>query len=317
MNNNQVETKNFDLKESDLVKEVSISFIAILVLVILLSLFLKSPNVGPLSIRTYARNHPVGFTTTTLHDLMGTSLIATYGHPFNNNGSSQSIGPISPEAITGVTLPINTKSDFVLIPLKMESSINPNINLLLNEYNNATPKQQNIWEQNTLKSLPNTRYENGIVIFPDGNYGPVVQMLNELLKLGQSGLFSRALTRENIDNNGVYTYNEQNRLLFLQGGPLTAKAASLNMLGGEWGILKETGPYPGPWWLAFYTSLYQTPFYANSASADLMAFATFSLLIGVITFLPFLPGLRRIPYIIPVYKIIWRRFYNEQKRPKD
>ncbi len=327
MDNRNVDTKSLDsrsldsqnigLKESDLVKEASVSFIAIIVLVILLSIFLKSPNTPPLSVRGYAKNHPIGFVTTTLHDLMGTSAIATYGPPFNNNGTAQNIGPISPGGIEGVTLPINTKNDFVIIPLQMESSINPNISLILNEYNNATKRQQNIWEQNTLKALPNARYEDGLVIFPNGNYGPVVQMLNELLKLGQSGLFSRALTRENVDNNGVYTYNEQNRLLFLQGAPLQAKAASLNMLGGEWGILKETGPYPGPWWLVFYTSLYQTPFYANSPAADLMAFATFSLLIAIITFLPLIPGLRRIPYIIPVYKIIWRRFYNEQKRSKN
>ncbi len=313
---------NIGLKESDLVKEVSISFLCILVIVILFSFFFKSPNVGPLSIQTYAKNNPKGFITTTLHDLMGTSLIATYGPPYNNNGTAQSIGPISPGGIEGVTVPLNTKVDFVMIPLKMEASINPNITLLLNEFNGATLKVQNMWEQNTLSALPNARYEDGLVIFPssdhiDGNYGPVVQMLNSLLKLGKSGLFSRALSSENIDNNGVYTYNDQNVLLFLQGSPLMSKAASLNMLGGEWGILKETGPYPGPWWLAFYTFLYQTPFYSSSPIADLMAFATFSLLIGVITFLPFIPGLRRIPYIIPVYKIIWRRFYNEQKRPKD
>jgi hypothetical protein len=271
----------------------------------------------PLSIKKYATEHPRGLVSTVLNDLTNTSSLAKYGPPYNKNGTPQGLGPISPAGIEGVTIPINTRVDFVIKPLQMEANIEPYIQTVLSEYENATNAQRNIWGKNALLNLKNAKDINGMFIFPNGNYGPIPYMLNYALRLAKSGLYGRALTRETLGNNSVYTYNYLNRLLFLQGAPLFGKADKAQMLGDQWGILKEYGPYPGPWWLGIYTFLYQIPPFSTSASGDLMAFSLFSLIIMIFTFLPLIPGLRKIPYYIPVYKIIWRRYYHDKKTRKD
>jgi hypothetical protein len=30
---------------------------------------------------------------------------------------------------------------------------------------------------------------------------------------------------------------------------------------------------------------------------------------------PFIPGLRDIPRFVPIYRLIWRRYYKEEARP--
>ena len=55
----------------------------------------------------------------------------------------------------------------------------------------------------------------------------------------------------------------------------------------------------------------QVPAIGNLNQADLVAFVIWAGSLIVIMLIPFIPGLRRIPYVIPVYKIIWRDWYEK------
>ena len=35
---------------------------------------------------------------------------------------------------------------------------------------------------------------------------------------------------------------------------------------------------------------------------------------ALLLFLPFIPGLRSVPRVIPVYRLIWREHYRKQKQ---
>jgi hypothetical protein len=79
--------------------------------------------------------------------------------------------------------------------------------------------------------------------------------------------------------------------------------------------MNETGSYPGQPWLWLYTLWYQVPGFSSSANVDLIAIY----LTGVATLLllavPFLPGLRDIPRWIPVHRLVWRSWNQEQPGP--
>ena len=306
--------KLYKMKESDLVKEVSISFVIVLVIILILTFIFRSPVENPVSIRQYAKEYPISFERVEMRNLMGTSQIAQYGPPFNNGQPQQNLFGISPEGIIGVITPVNSKYAYVTYPLLQEEKVNKSIKPILSNFQDASHTLQTAWENNYYKALGNAYYINGKVLTSNGNYGPLPYMMSDLLSFGKSGLIGRSINSLTQGNNNVYTYNFENRLLFLQGSPLAKIAQKQGLLGTQWGILKEIQSYPGPWWLGFYGTLYQIPPYSTSNSGDLMAFSTFILAFLIFIFLPFIPGLNRIPYLVPVYKIIWRRYYHKKKQ---
>jgi hypothetical protein len=80
----------------DLIREGLIALVAVFVLVAAFAGFLSSPDEPPLTLQQYAQQNPVGFVTTAMKELGGTSVIAQYGPPNKQGtGSVQSIGPIS------------------------------------------------------------------------------------------------------------------------------------------------------------------------------------------------------------------------------
>jgi hypothetical protein len=66
-------------------------------------------------------------------------------------------------------------------------------------------------------------------------------MMNSLLTLGTSGALDGLLLR----SNGFFQVDFTRPLLFLSEDALPAKAQSLNMRGSQWGMMAETGNYPG------------------------------------------------------------------------
>jgi hypothetical protein len=102
-------------------------------------------------------------------------------------------------------------------------------------------------------------------------------------------------------------------LLFLEDGNYFSSLATADHLTGEqWGVMNETGSYPGQPWLWLYTLWYQVPGFRSSANVDLIAIY----LTGVATLLllavPFLPGLRDIPRFVPVHRLVWRSWNQKQ-----
>ena len=90
----------------------------VVVLVVGLAVLFSSPDDKPVTVKSWSRADPVDFAQTAITELDGTSPTATYGPPYNTNGTSQSIGPFSPEKWLGVHHPIDTAQDYVLGPLR-------------------------------------------------------------------------------------------------------------------------------------------------------------------------------------------------------
>ncbi len=299
-------------KEGDLIKEMLVAFIFVSVLITALALIFKSPFEPPVTIRQTAENNPVLFEQTAMRDLMGTSAIAAYGPPYDSGPAQQSLGKFSPEQWAGVSVPVNASDVYVFTPLEAASNINPDIRNVLAEFNSATDAQKAAWENNYYNALQNSTGTAGIISVSNGDYGPVESMMNYLLGLGKSGFMDSSLNNGAEYNNGVYAYNFSRSLLFLQGETLTDIAAQKGLLGSQLGIIKDISPYPGPWWLILYSYLYQIPPYSTAAAGDLLVALTMVGVFLAILFLPFIPVLNRIPYYIPVYKIIWRRWYKNR-----
>lgn len=304
----------YPTQPSDLIKEMLVAFGIAFVLIVGLALIFRTPFTPPVTIKETAQSDPLLFERTDMRDLMGTSALATYGPPYNAGPAQQAIGWFAPEQWGGVTNAITTSDLYVLNILRAASPINPHIIPLIDVYTAAASPQQQQWSQNYYAALQNAHVIDGNVIVPAGDYGPVQGMMQAMLSIAQSGFMDSALNRTTPGNNGVYTYNFSRSILFLQGEALTNKATAAHLLGSDWGIAREEGSYPGPWWLMIYTFLYQIPPYSTASAGDLLVVLTMLGVFLVIMLLPFIPGLNKIPYYIPIYKVIWRRWYARHEK---
>ena len=110
-----------------------------------------------------------------------------------------------------------------------------------------------------------------------------------------------------------YETNYTKALLFLADGSyLEARAAQQNLLGSQWGMMNETGNFPGQAWLWLYTFWYQVPPFTTSqaGNADAQIWGIMGILSLLFVLLPFIPGVRSLPKWIPIYKLIWRDYYR-------
>ncbi|HVC79417.1 MAG TPA: hypothetical protein VNL35_02820 [Chloroflexota bacterium] len=293
----------------DLIKEGLIALLVVLVLVCGLAALLSSPDEPPLTAQQVATSDPVTFLQTALGELNGTDSISTYGPPYNNgSGSVQSLGPISFQRLAGVRIPINTASDDVLGPLRMVAPLVPSVGSALQSFERAGPTQQTTWETAYGDALNKARVRGQSVLLPPGAYGPVAPMLTGLLNLGRAGLLEPA-----IDHSGrIYSTDNTRGLLFLQASALPVLAHQYHLVGTQWGMMNETGNYPGAAWLWLYTFWYQVPAFASSPNADVLVIATMGILTLLLLLLPWIPGLNQLPRLLGVYRLIWRAYYREQ-----
>ena len=73
----------------------------------------------------------------------------------------------------------------------------------------------------------------------------------------------------------------------------------MGLTGSQWGVMNETGSYPGQPWLWLYTLWYQVPGWTNSANIDMIAVYMTGLGTILLLCIPFIPGLRDIPRLDP------------------
>ena len=292
----------------DLIREALVALLAVLVLVVALSGFLSSPDDPPLTLQQYAQQNPVGFVTTAMKELSGTSAVAQYGPPYNQGTSSvQFIGPISLQNAAGVTIPVDTATAYALEPLTIASQSNPQLAVLLQTFTHATAKQQAAWEDIYTQALSKATGSNGQIIVPPGDDGPLPAMMTRLLTLGSSGALDGLLLR----SGGFYQNDFTKPLLFLSEDALPTKAAQLNLLGTQWGMMNETGNYPGAAWLWLYTFWYQIPPYNTSPNVDALVMVTMGILTTLLVVFPYLPYVNRLPYYLGVHRLIWREYYRD------
>ncbi|HLX59397.1 MAG TPA: cytochrome b N-terminal domain-containing protein [Ktedonobacteraceae bacterium] len=292
----------------DLIREGLIALMAVFVLVVAFAGFLSSPDEPPLTLQQYAQQNPVGFVTTAMKELSGTSVIAQYGPPYNQGtGSVQFIGPLSLQQVAGVTIPIDVAHVYVLDPLTIAAQTDPQVAAALKTFTQAGAKQQSSWEDAYTQALGKATGSNGHVVVPQGDDGPLPAMMDHLLALGSSGALDGLLLR----SGGFYQNDFTKPLLFLSEDALPAKAAQFNLLGSQWGVMNETGNYPGQAWLWLYTFWYQVPPYNTSTNADALVLVTMGILTALLVLFPFLPYFKRLPYYLGVHHLIWREYYRD------
>jgi hypothetical protein len=302
----------------DLVKELVWAMIGVGVLAVLAAAVFSSPDVPPATIATWAQQNPVDLVATATNELAGTTTSAGYGHPYNSVGPGQSWGPIAPQSWFGARIPIDSANAFVLQPLQSASVGNSELSTALTNWQAATATQQAAWLDAYSKALANATVTDGKVSVATGDYGPLPAMMSNLVAVAQAGGLDGLLAT----NGRFYQTDYTQPLLFMGDGTyLAGLAADAHLTGSQWGMMNETGLYPGQTWLWLYTMWYQVfPFNSatgiiglNAGNADLGIIILMTVLTGALALVPFIPILRDIPRWIPIHRMIWRQYYAPRK----
>ncbi|HKT02119.1 MAG TPA: hypothetical protein VJT31_21535 [Rugosimonospora sp.] len=295
----------------DLVKEFLVALAVILLLTIGLAIAFSSPDRKAISLRDWATNAPNDFVVTAVAELDGTSGTATYGAPYINDPSAgQKLGPLPLQRFGGVREPVDTAHDFVLGPLATVTG-DADLAAALSSYDSASADRQHGWASAYADAL-NKAPDNDPVKVAGGDYGPVPVLTARLLDLARSG----GLDGQLLSSGGFYQTDYTKPLLFLaDGGYLEDQARTEHLGGDQWGMMNETGRYPGQAWLWLYTFWYQIPPFSSSGNADAMVWALMMVLSLVLILVPFIPGLRSLPRHLGVHRLIWRDHYHSRQAP--
>jgi len=292
----------------DILKEAFVAFLAVAVLIVLLAVVFSSPDEPAITLKTWSVVNPVDFAQTATTELDGTSGTASYGPPYNSTpDAAQHMGFFEPEQWFGVHQPIDTARDFVIDPLRTLVT-QPATQAALNLYQGASAAQQSAWTTAYEKAVANATDVNGRLHVPAGPYGPVGVMIGTLTAMAQNGGLDGTLLSE---DRQFYNTNYTKPLLFLADGAyLGDQAQAQHLSGDQWGMMNETGNYPGQAWLWLYTMWYQVAPMNSSSNGDLEVWVIMMVLSIGLIFLPFIPVLRSIPRWTRVYRLIWRRHYR-------
>jgi len=302
----------------DLIKELTYALIGVAALTLVLTAAFSSPDVPPITIATWAQTDPVEFVTTAPGELAGSTTTAGYGAPYNGAGGEQSWGPIAPQVWFGQRIPIDTADAFVMQPLKHASVGDTELATALSTWSSASSDQQTGWLGAYTDALAKATVSDGKVAVANGDYGPLPVMMNGLLGVAQSGGLDGLL----LVNGRFYQTDYTQGLLFIgDSGYLDGLATDANLTGSQWGMMNETGQYPGQSWLWLYTMWYQVwPFTSdtgflglNGGNADLGIVFLMTVLTAALALVPFIPILRDVPRWVPIHRLVWRDYYAPKK----
>jgi hypothetical protein len=293
----------------DLIKEFVLAFLVVSVVVVGLAGVFSSPDDPAVTIQAWATKDPVDFVTTATSELAGTSGTAGYGPPYNNTAdAAQAVGPIAPQAWAGVSTPIDTAKDFVLQPLGFAAVGNPTLTKALQTYGAASSDQQQTWLTSYSNSLASATVADGEVSVAAGDYGPVPDLMSNMLALARTGALDGLL----LNSGNLYQTDFTRPLLFMSDGSyLSGLAADQHLTGDQWGMMNETGLYPGQTWLWLFSFWYQIPPFNTASNTDLVVILLMILLTALLALVPFIPILRDIPRWVPIHRLIWRRYYRD------
>lgn len=299
----------------DIVREFTVAFVVVLLLSVLLAFVFSSPDKAPVTVRSWADHTPRDFLATAVSELEGTSNSATYGPPYNHQHSSvQYLFGVSIQQALGVHVPLDPKQAFVLEPLRTIPG-DPALAAALRRFAAAPAATQMRWEETYALAIPRaTVSRSGAVSVPVRHDGPVPTMLSGLLGMARSGALDTALD----SNKGFYTTDYTKPIMFIGdswkefhdksywGEIVTAE----HLAGDQWGVMNETGSWPGQPWLWLYTMWYQIPPMSTSSNGDVEVIAIMTVCTLALLAVPFIPGLRDLPRYVPIYRLIWREHYR-------
>ena len=288
----------------DILKEGTIAVAITTGLVVLMAGLLSSPDVPPVTVQSWAKIAPADFLATTASELNGTALAASYGPPYNHGTAAvQQVGPVNWQKLAGVTQPVNAAQTFVLSPLFKLTPDDPALAAALSAYTSASPAQQLKWATAYDHAITKVKFTGGIPVVPTTRAGPVPVMMATELTMARGG----ALDADLLAQRPFYGTDFTKPLLFIaDGGYYANLAQAMHLTGDQWGVMNETGSYPGQPWLWLYQLWYHVAPFSNSPSVDVWAVYLTGIGTLLLLFVPFIPGLRDIPRWIPVHRLIWR-----------
>jgi hypothetical protein len=291
----------------DLVKELAVALAAVTLLAVVLTILFSSPDEKPSTISQWSRQMPVNFTTTAVSELDGTSGTAEYGPPYNHASKGQHAAFIYLQKWLGVSHPIDTARDFVIAPLQAVPG-DTTVKSAISVWESAPAKQRAAWTEAYAKALEKATAGPGETVkTASGEYGPVPAMMGSLLALAQSG----GLDGKLLTSRQFFQTDYTKPLLFMaDGGLLEERAHGNHLLGNQWGMMNETGSYPGQVWLWLYTFWYQIEPFSKSDNADILVVLIMTVLSLALVCIPYLPVVRSIPRWVPVHRLIWREHYR-------
>ncbi|MGN6743933.1 MAG: hypothetical protein ACTHJL_11665, partial [Amnibacterium sp.] len=134
-------------------------------------------------------------------------------------------------------------------------------------------------------------------------------LTSALLGMARSGSLDGAIRRE----AGFAGLDTTRTTLFLGDGAwFNDLATRLHLSGDQWGVMNETGDYPGQAWLWLFSLWYQIPAIGNAPNADVLAVGLMAVLSLALVLVPFIPGLRALPRIVPIHRLVWRDYYAKR-----
>ena len=293
-------------RKYDIIKEGVIAVVIVAFLAGLLSILFSSPDEPALTLKSWAREAPADFALVATTELAGTSGSATYGPPYNSNGNGQHWGPIKLQDWAGVRIPIDPANDFVIKPLS-ESTSQSALSAIAT-WKSASSKNQIAWATAYADALEKSGKEK--VADETNSYGPVPEIIDSLASMAKSGELDGALAAS--DTNLPTNFTKP--LLFLADseGYFGEKATAEHLQGDQWGVMNETGSWPGQTWLWLFSFWYQVEPFKSSDNADTIIMTIMGMLTLSLALVPVLPVIRKIPYKIPIHRIIWKEWYRKQ-----
>jgi hypothetical protein len=307
------------VRRYDILKEGTIALVVVAVLVVVLAAVFSSPDDPPLTLKGWAKAAPDNLYAVTVAELAGTSDSAGYGPPYNAGSDGVALGPLRPQKWMGVHQPVDPANDFVVQPLASQQQPS-DVAAALSRWKTATADQQTAWATayDTALNDPNGADGDASKV-PAGDYGPVPTMATGLVAMAGSGALDGVLAAP----GKFFSTNTTKQILFLgDGSYLDDAATAAHLQGNQWGMMNETGNFPGQEWLQPFSFWYQLPIFNSeeetglaatlTANGDIYIMAIIAIGMLILTFLPFIPGLRSIPRWIPVHKLVWRDYYRRR-----
>lgn len=290
----------FPTRPYDLVREFVIALVVVTALTVLLAAVFSSPDRKAITLQAWAKAAPDDVVATAVSELAGTSASASYGPPYNNAAEGQKLGPLALQKWAGVRLPIDSANDLVIRPLTAAAS-DSQLRAALAAWQAATPARRTAWAGAYSDALAKAPGGTPAAV-RGGGFGPVPLLAARFETLAASGGLDSLLA-----GDAFYPTDQTRTLLLLSDGSYLEDQARADHLGGDqWGMMNETGNYPGQPWMWLYTFWYQVQPFSTSGNADALVWGLMALLTAGLLFLPFIPGLRSLPRHLRVHKLIWR-----------
>jgi hypothetical protein len=302
------DSHTFPTRPYDLVREFVIALLVVTLLSLGLAAVFSSPDEPSITMKSWAAAAPADVVATAAGELAGTTTSAGYGGPYNSNAEGAKLGPLPLQKWAGVRIPVDSAKDLVIDPLTSVQG-DAALSTALTTWQAAAADQRTSWA---------TAYTDALAKAPDGDpaqvaagsYGPVPAIATGFLAFAKSGGLEGALT----SGGNFYGTDATRSLMLLADGAFIEDQARARQLGGDqWGMMNETGNYPGQPWMWLYTFWYQVPPFSTSENADSLVWGLMMLLTLGLILVPFIPGVRSIPRLIPVHRLIWRDYYRQQR----